>query len=345
MNCGYQVLILSPFDNYSLKLQNLGCKFIHIPIDGSSKNPLKDIKTFTTLFFILRKESVSCILNFTPKNNIYCTWAAKLNKIKVINNIAGLGTLFVNNNLSSKLARNLYKYSQKYADKIFFQNNDDLTLFLEKNYVRRSQIDRLPGSGVDLSRFTLSLSKNKEKLRFLLIARMLYEKGITFYIDAARILKEKYGNNVEFCLLGFIGVNNPSAITHKQMTSWVSEGIINYLGTSDAVECEIAKADCIVLPSFYREGVPKTLLEAGAMGKPIITTDNVGCRETVTHGFNGYICQPKSVSSLVDAMDRFINLPYEKKLKMGKNSRQKIETEFDERIVIKKYLDALKEIM
>ncbi|HIH6050130.1 TPA: glycosyltransferase, partial [Proteus mirabilis] len=183
------------------------------------------------------------------------------------------------------------------------------------------------------------------KFRFLLVARMLYEKGITFYVEAARILKERYGDKVEFCLLGFVGVNNPSAITHKQMNNWVAEGIINYLGTSDTVEHELAQADCIVLPSFYREGVPKTLLEAGAMGKPIITTDNVGCRETVTHGFNGYICQPKSVSSLVDAMDRFINLPYEKKLKMGKNSRQKIETEFDERIVIKKYLDALKEIM
>lgn len=345
INTGFDVYTISPLDDYSEKLVNLGAKHINIKIDSASKNPFIDLYTLISFYKICNQFKFDVVLNFTPKNNIYGTLAAKLNKIKVINNIAGLGTLFINDNLSSKLARNLYRYSQKYANKIFFQNNDDLTLFLERNYVKESQIDRLPGSGVDLSRFTLSLSENKEKLRFILIARMLYEKGITFYIDAARILKEKYDNKVEFCLLGFVGINNPSAITNEQMNNWVSEGIINYLGTSDTVEQEIAKADCIVLPSFYREGVPKTLLEAGAMGKPIITTDNVGCRETVTHGLNGYLCQPKSVSSLVDAIDTFIKLPYEKKLEMGKNSRKKIETEFDEKIVINKYLDALKEIL
>ncbi|MBG3081396.1 glycosyltransferase family 4 protein [Proteus mirabilis] len=345
INAGFKVYTISPFDEYSEKLVNLGTNHININIDSASKNPLVDLYTLISFYKIFNKFKFDAILNFTPKNNIYGTLAAKLNRIKTINNIAGLGTLFISNNISSRLARNLYRYSQKYANKIFFQNNDDLTLFLEKNYVKKSQIDRLPGSGVDLSRFTLSLSENKSQLRFLLIARMLYEKGITFYVDAARILKEKYGDRVEFCLLGFVGVNNPSAITQEQMNNWISEGFINYLGTSDFVEYEIAQADCIVLPSFYREGVPKTLLEAGAMGKPIITTDNVGCRETVNHGFNGYLCQPKSVSSLVHSLDLFINLPYEDKLEMGKNSRKKIESEFDEQIVIKKYLDALKEIL
>ncbi len=345
INSGFNVYAISPFDEYSEKLEMLGAIHIDIKINSASKNPFIDLYTLLSFYKLFKLFKFDVILNFTPKNNIYGTLAAKLNKIKVINNIAGLGTLFINDNITSRLARNLYRYSQKYADKIFFQNNDDLSLFLEKNYVKKSKIDRLPGSGVDLSRFKLSLSENKHKLRFLLIARMLYEKGITFYVDAARILKEKHGNNVEFCLLGFVGVNNPSAITNEQMNSWLSEGIINYLGTTDAVEYEIAKADCIVLPSFYREGVPKTLLEAGAMGKPIITTNNVGCRETVTHGLNGYLCQPKSVSSLVDAIDTFIKLPYEKKLEMGKNSRKKIEAEFDEQIVIKKYLDALKEIL
>lgn len=342
---GFEVYTISPFDEHSKKLESLGAKHINIKIDSASKNPFVDLYTLISFYRIFNKFKFNAILNFTPKNNIYGTLAAKLNQIETINNIAGLGTLFISNNISSRLARNLYRYSQKYANKIFFQNNDDLTLFLEKNYVKKSQIDRLPGSGVDLSRFTLSLSENKSQLRFLLIARMLYEKGITFYVDAARILKEKYGDRVEFCLLGFVGVNNPSAITQEQMNNWISEGFINYLGTSDFVEYEIAQADCIVLPSFYREGVPKTLLEAGAMGKPIITTDNVGCRETVNHGFNGYLCQPKSVSSLVDSLDLFINLPYEDKLEMGKNSRKKIESEFDEQIVIKKYLDALEEIL
>ena len=134
----------------------------------------------------------------------------------------------------------------------------------------------MPGSGVDLSRFHFTPAPDDGVVRFLLIARMLYDKGIVQYVDAARLLKSRYGNNVEFRLLGFLDVNNPSAITQSQMQQWVDSGIVNYLGTSDCVEDEIAVADCIVLPSYYREGVPKSLLEAGAMGKPIVTTDNAG---------------------------------------------------------------------
>lgn len=342
---GNNILIIAPKDDYTNRLIDLGCSFHNIYIDKNKKNPLKDTITIFSFFWIYKNKNIKLILNFTPKINIYSTLAAKVFNIPCINNIAGLGSQFIGKSITQKILGQLYKFSQKYAYLVFFQNNDDLTLFLERNYIKKSQAARLPGSGVDLSRFKLSLSENKNKLRFLLIARMLYEKGITFYVDAARILKRKYGDKVEFCLLGFIGVNNPSAITQKQMNNWVSEGIINYLGTSDTVEDEIIKADCIILPSFYREGVPKTLLEAGAMGKPIITTDNVGCRETVNHGFNGYICQPKSVPSLVDAIDNFIKLPYEDKLEMGINSRKKIESEFDEQIVIHKYLDALKEIL
>ncbi|MBI6528370.1 glycosyltransferase family 4 protein [Proteus vulgaris] len=345
ISLGYNVLIIAPEDSYTIKLKDLGCDFYNLYIDTNGKNPFNDIKTVFSFINFYRNKKITAIFNFTPKINIYSTLAAKLFNIPCINNIAGLGSQFIKKSLTRLFLEFLYKYSQRKVKKIFFQNKDDLIYFLKKNLVNTSQIDLLPGSGVDLSRFKLSQLENKNKLRFILIARMLYEKGITFYADAARILKKKYGDKVEFCLLGFIGVNNPSAITQKQMDSWVSEGIINYLGTSDTVEYEIAQADCIVLPSFYREGVPKTLLEAGAMGKPIITTDNVGCRETVTHGLNGYLCQPKSVSSLVDAIDTFIKLPYENKLEMGKNSRKKIEYEFDEQIVIKKYLDALKEIL
>ncbi|WP_036830306.1 glycosyltransferase, partial [Photobacterium sanctipauli] len=158
--------------------------------------------------------------------------------------------------------------------------------------------DRLPGSGVDTSRFKASEAPDDGIVRFLLIARMLYDKGVGHYVEAARELKLKYGHKVEFQLLGFLGVNNPSAVTESQMKKWVDEGIVTYLGTSDSVENEIAKIDCQVLPSFYREGVPKTLLEAGAMGKPIVTTDNVGCRETVDDGINGFLCIPKSTESL-----------------------------------------------
>ncbi|BDR14748.1 glycosyltransferase family 4 protein [Vibrio sp. STUT-A11] len=345
MNQGYHVVAIAPKDEYSRKLSELGCKFIHVDIDQGGTSPIKDIKTFISFFKIYSKVKPSVVLNFTPKNNIYSTLASKLCKAKVINNIAGLGMVFINESITAKLARCLYKVSQRKADKIFFQNEDDRMLFLDNKLADVSITDRLPGSGVDLTRFTLQPAADDGVIRFLLIARMLYDKGIGHYVDAARTLKAKYGDGVEFQLLGFVGVNNPSAVTESEMQAWVDEGIVNYLGVSDSVEEDIAKVDCMVLPSFYREGVPKSLLEAGAMGKPIVTTDNVGCRETVDDGINGYLCELRSTESLAEKLELMIQLTHEQRLDMGRQSRLKIEREFDEQLVINKYLNAVKECL
>lgn len=342
---GYQVVVIAPEDEYSAKLSELGCEFTHIDIDQGGTNPVRDTKTFFYFFRIYRNNKIDIVLNFTPKNNIYSTLAASCNKTKVINNIAGLGVLFINENITSKIARGLYKLSQRKADKIFFQNEDDRSLFIKHGLANESLTDRLPGSGADLSRFMLSPANDDGVVRFLLIARMLYDKGVGHYVEAARELKEKYGKNVEFQLLGFLGVNNPSSVSENEMQSWVDEGIVNYLGTSDSVEQDIAKVDCMVLPSFYREGVPKSLLEAGAMGKPIVTTDNVGCRETVDDGVNGYLCEPCSTRSLIEKLELIINMTHEQRLVMGLKSRKKMESEFDESIVIQKYLDAIEEVL
>ncbi len=342
VSCGYNVIAIAPRDKYSKKLSELGCEFIHVDIDQGGTNPVKDIKTFISFFKIYSKVKPAVVLNFTPKNNIYSTLACKLCKATVINNIAGLGMVFINESITAKLARFLYKVSQRKADKIFFQNDDDRKLFLDNKLADVSITDRLPGSGVDLTRFTLQPANDDGVVRFLLIARMLYDKGIGHYVEAARALKAKYGESVEFQLLGFVGVNNPSAITEAEMKAWVDEGIVNYLGVSDRVEQDIAKVDCMVLPSFYREGVPKSLLEAGAMGKPIVTTDNVGCRETVDVGVNGYLCELRSTESLIEKLELMIQMTHEQRLEMGRQSRLKIEREFDEQIVINKYLDAVK---
>lgn len=342
---GYNVIALAPKDEYSSKLEELGATFVHINIDQGGTNPVKDLNTFYEFYKIYSKHKASVTLNFTPKNNIYGTLAAKLNGVKVINNIAGLGMVFINDSMTAKLAKLLYKVSQSKADKIFFQNEDDRALFLEHKLAAVEITDRLPGSGVDLTRFTLQPAEGDGVVRFLLIARMLYDKGIGHYVESARELKAKYGDKVEFQLLGFVGVNNPSAVTESEMQAWVDEGIVNYLGVSDSVEKDIAKVDCMVLPSFYREGVPKSLLEAGAMGKPIVTTDNVGCRETVDDGVNGYLCDLRSTESLAEKLDLMIQMSHEQRLEMGRQSRLKIEREFDEKIVIQKYLDAIEEVL
>jgi len=342
---GYKIMAIAPQDEYSNKLSELGCQLIHIDIDQGGTNPVRDLKTLFDFQLIYRKYSIDVVLNFTPKNNIYSTFAASLNGTKSINNIAGLGILFINESITSKIARFLYKISQSKASKLFFQNEDDRKLFLNKKITTTVETDCLPGSGVDLSRFIVSPTSNDGTVRFLLIARMLYDKGIGQYVEAARVLKAKHGHNVELCLLGFLDVNNPSAVSKQDMQSWVDEGIVNYLGTSDNVEQEIAKVDCMVLPSYYREGVPKSLLEAGAMGKPIVTTDNVGCRETVDDGINGFLCEPRSSASLIEKLELIMNMTHVERLAMGEKSRIKIESEFDERIVINKYLDAIKKCL
>lgn len=176
--------------------------------------------------------------------------------------------------------------------------------------------------------------------RFLLVARMLRDKGVGEYVKAARLLRQRWPQ-VEFCLLGFVDVKNPAAISRAEMDAWVAEGVVTYLGESYDVRCQIAVATCVVLPS-YREGTPRSLLEAAAMGRPIITTDAVGCREVVDDGVNGLLCRPKDAADLADKMARMIAMPHSERVAMGLRGRLKVEREFDEKIVIDKYLTAIK---
>ncbi|WP_220741608.1 glycosyltransferase family 4 protein, partial [Shewanella schlegeliana] len=331
IHAGHDVIAVAPQDEYSCNIKKMGADFVHISIDKGGTNPFRDIFTLFSFYRIYKGLRCDVVLNFTPKNNIYSTLASHVCGAKAINNIAGLGVLFIDETYSSKIARQLYKLSQKFAKKVFFQNEDDRALFIENKITPVEITERLPGSGADLSRFKLSISKDDGVVSFLLIARMLYDKGIMHYIEAARELKFKYQGQIDFRLLGFLDVDNPSAVSRKEMQAWVDEGIVDYLGTSDSVETEISKVDCVVLPSFYREGVPKSLLEAGAMGKPIITTDNVGCRETVDDSVNGFICQPRSTKSLVSSLDKMFKLTHDERLAMGRASRLKMETEFDEK--------------
>jgi glycosyltransferase involved in cell wall biosynthesis len=202
-------------------------------------------------------------------------------------------------------------------------------------------------SGIDLTRFALTplgvLGQGGRKFRFLLIARMLRDKGVGEYVEAARLIRARWPM-AECCLLGFLDVMNPAAISRAQMQAWVGEGDVNYLGVSDDVRTEIAQADCIVLPS-YREGTPRTLLEAAAMGRPIVTTDAVGCREVVDDGYNGFLCTVRNAEDLAEKMERMLSLTHAQRCEMGQRGRAKMVAEFDEQIVIKKYLAAIEEIL
>jgi len=337
---GHEVIAIAPYDRYSQKIIDAGFEFHDIKMNAQGINPLEDFKTTYQFYKLFKKTSPDILCQYTIKPNIYGSFVASLLHIKMINNIAGLGTLFIKENIVTKIAKILYKVSQYKADRVFFQNRDDLVFFTTEGIIDAVKCDVLPGSGVDTNRFKPQHKEESEKIRFLLIARMIWEKGIGEYVEAARVIRKRHPN-VEFCLLGFLDVENPGAITKKEMDEWVDEGVINYLGVSDSVDEVILSADCVVLPSYYREGTPKTLLESGSAGKPIITTDNVGCRDVVDDGVNGYICKTKSSKDLVLKLEKFLELSYEERVEMGKRSREKIVKEFDEKIVINKYLDLL----
>lgn len=195
------------------------------------------------------------------------------------------------------------------------------------------------------------MSADKLRIEFLLIARLIKEKGVIEYVNAAKLIRKRakalnsYSKLLpKFNILGFLEVDSPGAISRKQMNQWVSEGNVTYLGETDDVRPYITAASCIVLPSNYREGVPKTLLEAAAIGRPIITTNIIGCRDVVVDGLNGYLCKSENIKDLAKKMESFIKLSHLKRIEMGRQGRKKIELEFNEKIVINKYLDLINKI-
>jgi glycosyltransferase involved in cell wall biosynthesis len=339
---GYEVILIAPYDKYSEILKK-EFKYFNIKINNKGTNPIEDIRTFMEFYTIYKLTKPDLVLHFTIKPNIYGSLACRLLGIKTINNIAGLGTLFIKDNLMTSFAKLLYKFSQEKVDKVFFQNKDDYKMFIINRLVKQAKSSILPGSGVDVSRFKpIEYHKKDNIFRFLLVGRMLWDKGVGEYIEAIKIIKTKY-DNVEFQLLGFLDVDNRASISKKQMNKWVDDDLVNYLGISDDVKKEISKVDCIVLPSFYREGTPKSLLEGASMAKPIITTDNVGCRDVVDDGVNGYLCKIKDSKDLAKKMQMMLNLSKSELKKMGENGRNKMIMEFNERIVIDNYLDVLTE--
>ena len=340
---GYEVVAVAPKDEYVVKLELLGCRFVHLEMDNQGTHPIRDLLLLWRYFRLLKNEKPDLCLFYTVKPNIYGSLASRLCGIPFINNVSGLGAVFIQGGWLRRFVSALYRLAFRNSNRVFFQNRDDLGLFLENKLVKVVLTDVLPGSGINLHRFTPTDDADRKSFnsafRFLLIARMLKDKGVFEFVNAAKLLKES-GVNAEFCLLGFLDVQNPAAISSEQMKEWTDQGFVKYLGVSDDVREHIASADCIVLPS-YREGTPRTLLEAAAMGKPIITTNVVGCKEVVEHGFNGFLCEVKNTQDLALKMKELLLLSDDQRRLMGENGRLKMEKEFDENIVIQKYLQAI----
>jgi len=337
---GYNVEVVTQFDGYEKDIIQEVDEIHNLFISRKGMNPLTDFITFSNLIIRFFRSKPDLVLLFTIKPVIYGMLASKCFSIPSIPTITGLGTTFIRENIVTRIVKRLYRMALSSASLVFFQNNDDICLFTEQKLIDSDLCRLSPGSGVDLNAFPERTLEPSDNMTFLLIARMLWDKGVREYVEAARVIKKKYPN-VSFQLLGPHGVENRTAIANSKMAEWQEEGVIEYLGATDNVACYIERVCCVVLPS-YREGTSRVLLESAAMCRPLIATDVPGCREVVDDGVTGLLCKPKDYVSLSQKMEIMINLPHETRVSMGKRGRQKIQDEFSEDIVCDLYIDAIR---
>lgn len=333
----YIVGIMAPIDEYSSLLEDLGCSLFSVRIDAGGTNPLRDLKYILDVGITLLRQRPNLVLNFTAKPNIYVSLAASALGIPFINNISGVGSQLVGRSTVSIVLDILYKISQKGASHTFFQNTEDLELFLDRKYVARGKNTRLMGSGVDLSRFNLRPFVWGGPFIFLFIGRLLKEKGVEDFVKAASILKRRHSRSIQFQIVGFVGIDNPSAIKEEQLKLWIDKGYVDFLGASDCVEDVIANAHAVVLPSYYGEGVPKSLIEAAAIGRPIVTTNSIGCRDVVVQGVTGFLHEPRSLEGLVKACDSILCMSNEELEEMGRQGNIKARSQFSDEVNISAY--------
>ena len=350
---GFEIHIAAPefeiFPEEYEDLTALGYVVHPIPMQRTGTNPLNDAKTLSALYLLMKKIQPSHVKGYTIKPVIYGSLAAKLARVPHrFALITGLGYAFQGadeqdykkSNLQ-KVMHKLYSVALASTHKVFFQNPDDEALFKSMGIIKpNASTTVVNGSGVDISEYSVQPFATIDDMlipRFLLIARLLGDKGVREYAQAAKIIKDKYPQ-AQFDLVGWID-DNPDAIEQQELDNWINAGLFNFWGKLDDVKPAIAASSIYVLPS-YREGTPRTVLEAMAMGRPIITTDAPGCRETVIDGYNGYLVPVKAVEELAAAMELFI-VNSELIIEMGKASRQLVEEKFDVDAVNQSMLEAM----
>lgn len=341
---GHRVVILAPVDAAVALLQELGCTCHPLQLDSRGLNPLRDLDAFVRIYLAYRRMRPTVVIQYTIKPVIYGSVAGRVLGIPIVNVITGLGTAFEQEGWLTRIASTLYRASQRKVRRIYFLNDDDRELFARRQLAPPEVMETLPGEGIDARHFSFSPLPAAPPVSFLMVARLLVAKGVREYVEAARVLL-RGGIQATFRLLGPFDTEPSRGILRAEVDAWVSEGVIDYRGEARDVRHEMLKAHCVVLPSFYREGLPRVLLEAAAMGRPIITTDNVGCRDVVRHGENGFLCAVRDVQSLAFMMRAFIELDDDARSVMGRAGRTLVESHFEERHVIKQYMKTLQGIL
>lgn len=325
-------------DGYEEKVEKAGIPLVRLPIEIRGMNPASDLGLVWFLWRWYRRERPDVVHHFTIKPVIYGSIAAWLAGVpRIVNTVTGLGYVFSlpETSPARRLAEWLYRFALARAHHVCFQNPDDRDLFVGRGLVAAEKTVVMPGSGVDLRRFTPPENGGGGG-GFLLVARMLKDKGIYEFVEAARRVRTEHPK-ARFCLLGARDERNPTVIPQADLDGWVKEGVVEWRGAVEDVREHLARADVVVLPTIYREGVPRSLLEGAAMARPLITTEVVGCREVVQHRVNGLLVPPRDDGKLAEAMLWMLDHP-EERARMGRAGRARMENEFDERLVIEKTL-------
>ena len=340
---GHAVIVLAPRDRTTPLLEAMGCRCVPLPIASKGTDPRQDLNTLAALYRHYRRLSPNLVFHYTIKPNIYGSIAAWLARVPSIAVTTGLGYVFIQKSRAATVAKMLYRIAFRFPGEVWFLNRDDKAAFVEGKLLAHPERARLlNGEGVDLAHFAYRPLPVRTSFTFVLIGRLLWDKGVGEYVEAARRLHARYPH-VRFALLGPVGVDNPSAITRADVDAWEREGIITYLGEAEDVRPFIDEADCVVLPS-YREGVPRTLMEASAMGRPIVATDVPGCREVVADGVNGLLCEARNPDSLAEKLADMIEMTHEARQTMGHSGRMRVEAEFDEAAVVERYRETVRAV-
>jgi glycosyltransferase involved in cell wall biosynthesis len=330
-----EVYVSLPNDEYVPMLEKLGCKYVETQLDRRGTNPISDLKLMFSYVKMIRRIKPDVVLTYTIKPNVYGGIACRMTKIPYIPNITGLGTALENSGLLQSVASCLYKVALREASCVFVQNRENADFMTEKGIIKR-KLRLIPGSGVNLNHYqVLDYPSDDEVVRFLFISRVMKQKGIDEYLAAAKYIKDRYPKT-EFHILGFC-----EEAYEQKLNDLDAKGIIQYHGIQTDVREFHKISHCTIHPTYYPEGMSNVLLESAACGRPIITTNRSGCREIVDDGVNGYLVEEQDSQDLIAKIERFIKLDYGRKNKMGLAGREKVEREFDRKIVIDAYKDEI----
>ncbi|MEO6683779.1 MAG: glycosyltransferase family 4 protein [Ginsengibacter sp.] len=344
MQEGFEVYVLTHTNSFVSQVENTGIRVINI--GSGNLHPIKVLKYIYNLYSALKQINPDIVLTFSIRPAIWGNFITRYLKTPTITNITGVGPLFISKNIAYTAARYIYRLALKKTSKVFFQNFDDMDLFIRHKFVRHEVAERIPGSGIDYNKFSpIFHPKKNDSFLFLFIGRLIKDKGIFEFVEAARRIKAKYPN-ITFGVIGPFWNQNlkSNTITKADLQNWIDEEIIDYMGEKKDVRKYIAKADCIVLPS-YREGTSNILLEAASMEKPSITCNTTGCKEIVDDEITGLLCKVQDGKDLADKMEKMFLLTPCQRDEMGKQARKKIIREYDKEIVLNAYLQAIDELI